>query len=302
MTIAYQERMDTAARWWNSQHDAIAADRSRWWQNRHVIAHVNEALTGDPAKVWYRWIAERFFPAPRERGLCLGSGVGGVERQAIDLGLARAMDGIDFAGEVLHRAQETADRAGYRTIRYIEGDLNTYPIPERAYDFVIAREILHHLDRLEEVLDRTFAALRPGGLLIAEEYVGPNRFRWRPRQMALARCILASIPEVSRVMAATGEVKREGGVVPGVLGNDPTEAVRSEDILPAVRQRFRILAERPAGGTIAQIVFDGIMHHFDADDEADARLVKSVLAAEGDLIRTGAIDSDYVLFVARRRD
>ena len=300
-TTAYAERIEQAARWRNAQHPVMKDDRSRWWQNRHVIAHVRTALTGDARKDWYAWAAEHYFPVPAERGLCLGSGRGGVERKAVDLGIARAMDGVDLAGDVLREAAETAERLGYRTVRYLTADLNAYEIPEGVYDVVIAREILHHLERLDEVLDRVVRALRPGGLLIAEEYVGPNRFRWRPLQAALAREILSAIPEERRRYAATGDVKREGAVLPGTLENDPTEAVRSEDILPLVRERFDRVDLRPAGGTLAQIVFDGIMHHFDEEDPRDVLFVRSVLATESALIRAGVLESDYVLFAARRR-
>jgi SAM-dependent methyltransferase len=48
----------------------------------------------------------------------------------------------------------------------IHGDLQTYPLPERRFDAIVCWNVLEHLERPEDALDRFSHAVREGGIIV----------------------------------------------------------------------------------------------------------------------------------------
>ena len=66
--------------------------------------------------------------------------------------------GIDISSRQLERNRHLAER--------IQGDLQTYPLPEGSFDVVICWEVLEHLPEPEAALSNLGRALKPDGLMI----------------------------------------------------------------------------------------------------------------------------------------
>ncbi|GAA2796599.1 methyltransferase domain-containing protein [Saccharopolyspora taberi] len=96
------------------------------------------------------------------------------------------------------------DRPGLTVLRH---DVVADPLPEAGFDLVVARLVLRHLPRRQEVLAKLARALRPGGTLQIDEFdtsyepplITPDD---RSRQL------------YERFLAAKAEVMAEGGVDP----------------------------------------------------------------------------------------
>ena len=56
------------------------------------------------------------------------------------------------------------------TVEVRQADLTRDELPEAAFDVVHTRLVLEHLSERDAVLDRLIAALRPGGVLVVEDY------------------------------------------------------------------------------------------------------------------------------------
>lgn len=82
-----------------------------------------------------------------------------------------------------------------------------------------------------------------------------------------------------------------------VIAVDPSEAVRSAEIVPLLRQHFDILEYKPLGGTILQFLLADIAGNFQ-QDETGARLLEMLFAIEDALIDAGHIESDFAYIVA----
>jgi hypothetical protein len=82
--------------------------------------------------------------------------------------------------------------------------------------------------------------------------------------------------------------------------DDPTEAIRSRDIVPLIYQRFDVLDRRDFGGTIVQLVLERIVGNFTAAEE-DAAVLRALFSAEQSLLKSGELESDFIVLVARRR-
>jgi hypothetical protein len=114
---------------------------------------------------------------------------------------------------------------------------------------------------------------------------------------------LRALPEKYRRLSRTGGLATEAvRTDPGELARqDPSEAVRSDEILPVVRQTMRVLDEIPYGGSILNPLLYEIAANFEDGNEADEAILRQLCAAEKVLIRAGAIPSDYVIVAATKR-
>lgn len=103
---------------------------------------------------------------PPGRVLDLGCGTGWTS-----LFLARAgyaVTGVDISPEAIAAARETADHEQLTAAEFVVGDYEAVRAAG-AYDYVLFYDALHHAEDERAAIACSFAALRPGGALIAFE-------------------------------------------------------------------------------------------------------------------------------------
>jgi SAM-dependent methyltransferase len=179
------------------------------------------------------------------RALSLGCGTGRLERAMARLGIAADIDAVDGSPVSIDVARAKASAEGLSTIRYRVADLNRVQLPPRHYDAVVFHQSLHHVSSVEKLLERVLVSLTPRGLLFLDEWTGPSRFEWNDSRLARARAHFADLPAHWRKWPELRTPIEE---------NDPSEAVRSSAILPAVHRLFSVLVERPYGGHLVSIL------------------------------------------------
>jgi len=150
-----------------------------WLESPLVLRHcVNSRISGLPEVGWLEWIQQSWIPREVDRGLVLGCGGGALERRAAALGLCRSFYGVDISPEAVEVARTLACREGWSRFRYEALDANYLQLEPESFDLIVADMAVHHIDRLEHLFDQFNKALRAGGILILNEFVGPNRFQW----------------------------------------------------------------------------------------------------------------------------
>ena len=170
------------------------------------------------------------------------------------------------------------------------------------YDLVIAEGALHHLYPMRSSLARIHGMLKPGGLLLVNDFVGPSRFQWTPRQLQAANALLALIPKDYRRRWSDDRVKTRVDA-PGRLRMklaDPSEAAESSLILPLLGKMFNTLELKNKGGALIPLVFHEIAHHYIQPDETAAEILRLCFATEDLLMRSGEIAGDYILGVFQK--
>ena len=175
-------------------------------------------------------------------------GAGAADRQALVTGLAHQVDGFDFSEGSLQAAEKQAADEGFAgRLHYRKHDFNKEPIPNggRSYPLIIIFGGLHHAANLESVLDELERVLAPNGLIFFNEYIGPNRFQYSSDHMEMLNRIISLLP---RDFCQSESYTREDAVL--LAENDPSEAVRSEEIIDRVTERFAILDRCDYGGSI----------------------------------------------------
>jgi 2-polyprenyl-3-methyl-5-hydroxy-6-metoxy-1,4-benzoquinol methylase len=86
-----------------------------------------------------------------------------------------------------------------------------------------------------------------------------------------------------------------------VVTLDPSEAIRSEEILPLMQNEFEIIEVKGYGGSLLQFLLAGIAGNFASDDPVSKSLLQMLFQIEDSLIATGDLQHDFAVIVARAR-
>ncbi len=127
--------------------------------------------------------------------------------------------------------------------------------------------------------------------------------QWTDRQWELADSMLTIRPYQYRVIKADGKIKSKCSR-PSVMEMnrvDPSEAVRSADILRLLPDYFQILERKPVGGTILQLLLENIVGNFNPDHAPDMRLLHLIFDLKDFSLETGDINSDFAAVIALKK-
>ena len=274
-----------------------------WDAHPCVGRYINRRISGDPSESWLQFIKRRFCPRTLNAGLSLGCGWGGLEREAIRLGVCERFDAYDIASGAIETARAEAIKEGLQErITYFCADLNRLVLEHDKYDVCFAGASLHHVHNLEHVLQQVQTALTPEGLFVVLDYVGPSRFQWNEEVHHLMNKLLGVFPEGLRTDLKDGKTVKIAATRPTieeVINFDPTEAVRSGEILTQLEQNFETIYRADFGGTLLQFALADIVGNFQQDDPKDTALLEMAALFEETLIEKGVIPSTHVLLVCR---
>ena len=86
-----------------------------------------------------------------------------------------------------------------------------------------------------------------------------------------------------------------------MIALDPSEAVRSAEILPLLDDYFDIVEHKPYGGTLLHILLSHVLPVLDLDAPEDVEILRSLMREEREAIASGELPSDFVYVVATPR-
>jgi SAM-dependent methyltransferase len=279
---------------------SVARNQLAFWQSPVARAMINRRITGDPELGPETYFARRHGPAiVAPHALSLRASDAKLEMALVEAGTCERVTGLDDEQSRIDFAAGRVPEPLRKRVRFELGTLEGWEPPE-ALGAVVCRSFLHRREDLEAVLDRFAAILEPGGLLFVEDFVGPARFQWSDAQLEAINRLLARLPEdlLSDLSASDGRRKRsvERPALAERIAANPNEAVRSDEILPALDARFERVEVSPYGGAVFHQLFSRIMGNFVDRPE----LVGVLMEVDALLTDTGALGSDYVWGVWRR--
>jgi SAM-dependent methyltransferase len=278
--------------------------RNNWLRSPLVLRHINTLVTGDPDKAWPEVAMERFFPLHRRggRGVSLGCNDAAFERAIVRTGVCASFDCYDISADAVAAGRAAAQAEGL-PMHFHVADVNALELPGERFSLAIVIMALHHVESLEDVCRRLHGALRRDGLFAFDEFVGPKRFQWTKAQVDAANELRRRLPAELRRLP---DGRDAGDVTVPDLGRmrreEPFEAIRSDEILPIVRDTFRVLAQRDYGGAALHLALDQFLVNFDEADLQHAAVLQGLCDQERRWVETGALPSDFTVVVAARRD
>jgi len=274
-----------------------------WTESKIVIEYINEQVSGSKEIGWLQYVSNKFL-APLKKELTvlsLGSGTGSLERQLQMLVRVAQVDAFDISEAAVRQAKEAAARDGLgKRINYQVVDLNLIELPKERYDVVFSGSCLHHIRALEHVVSQSAQALKPAGYFIANEYIGPSRFQFPLQQVKVIEDLLVLLPirYKKRIRLASGYKLHFTPPDPKSMESiDPSEAVRSDEVLPVTKQYLKMVEIRPYGGCILHMLLQDIAGNFDENSEEDSLRLRALVDIEGRLVCSGYLKSDFAVFV-----
>jgi SAM-dependent methyltransferase len=263
-------------------------------------------MTGGPdGRDRFQYFIHKYFRegTPVERVLTLGCGAGEFERGLAQYHFAREHDAFDIAEAAIHSAVEAAREAGLTHVRYEVADLNHVALPRDRYDVVFGLSAIHHISALEHLFSQVRGSLKPRGFLLLDEFIGPSQFQWPDTQLAAANRALAELPEpFRRRLDAPGQIKTTVSrpTVESMNEGDPSEAIRSAEIVPLLKEYFEVIEFRGYGGSLLHLVMSGIARNFVPGDPVATQWVERLCAIEDQLILEGTLAHDFAVIIARK--
>lgn len=302
------DKQTTANHWTQNTAGSEAFSRELYWLAIPLVqSHYQQrACAGLRYPSWVEYCVHEFLGArtPVRRMLSIGCGSGAIERHLFRLNAFVECDAIDLAPAAIEQAKREAKEIGADSIRYVSMDVELDSLPHKRYDAIWFNGSLHHIRELESVCARVHGALNRGGWLFFNEYVGSNHFAFGQRQKACIHHSYGLIPERYRKSFANGCIGQlqDSAAIPDpeeVRRIDPSEAVRSQDILEVVESLFETRARNRCGGSILQFLLHGIAGNFDESDFDSIRILQMLLDIEDALIDSGSMESDFVVFAGQ---
>jgi len=277
---------------------AGAPEAQRYWTSSPQI--LKEYIFGYFGGIdWYGFIRTRYCDPTREHGLSLCCGDGFTERQLVLWDSIRRCEGIDLSEEAIAVARAQAEAEGLHTMTYRVADIETLTLPPESYDLVVFWQGLHHLRRPERILREVGRALRPEGILLVNDYVGPARFQLPQVQVDLINKWLKQLPpELRREPNGVIRETFTPPTVEQVIAFDASEAVCSDQILPILTRDFPILERIDWGGALLQFLLDGIVQNFSPEDPEHRAWITRLCEADNEVLEKGVLPTSFTFVIA----
>jgi SAM-dependent methyltransferase len=189
MTIQYDRAPDVETV--VNENSKVYYSGDYWNDLPKVLKYMSENFTGDPSKWWNTDFAERFCQEPFDRGFFINCGNGWVEREFVDNGWVRSATAFDYSDDLLREAEA---EPGARPIEYFQADANRLELEADQFDLIVNVASLHHVQYIDRMCRMLCDALKPNGLMLNYDYIGPGRNQYPQRQWRNIRAVNRSLP------------------------------------------------------------------------------------------------------------
>lgn len=278
-----------------------------WTEHIAIQERINKKVSGDPHKDAYQFfidfLEKKEFHLPLARCLTLGCGAGDLERGLSKYNFCLRHEAYDIADEAVKRAKEKAAAEGLLHIVYEVVDINEVSLTHNIYDVVFGVQSVHHFTKLEHIFSEVRNSLKPSGFFFLNEFVGPTKFQWTEKQLNIINSLLQLLPDryrLSRKDGITPKVNYRRPTLSEIDSVDPSEAVRSEDILKILPSYFEIVEKKDYGGTILHLLLENIAGNFDYNNPHDMKLLNMLFEIEDTFMVIGEITSDFAIVIAQK--
>ncbi len=284
-------------------YNAAHSYASYWWNVKSVHRRWNRAITGNSEKTFEEYVCENFLSQRESRRiLSLGCGNGNEELLFASMPSVQSVTGIDLCEGPIEQAKANARERGIENVEFRVGDVCAADFDlDESYDIILFQMSLHHFHQLERLLlEQVPRWLKPDGYVVMNEFVGPTRWQWSDAQLQRINSLLTTLPRRLRMRFGRSTPKQRV-YRPGTLRmilNDPSESIRSGEILQVMRNGFNIVEEKPYGGNLLALLLQDIAHNFQ-DDDAESMQHLERLFEEEDRFVEQQQHSDYLFGVYR---
>jgi SAM-dependent methyltransferase len=248
-------------------------------------------------------IAKQFLVPPAIKMLAVGSGLAFAEEALVRAGHVQHVVAFEASPVAVANAKERfvagglADRLDMRS-----GDVMSANLSDGEFDLVFVQAAIHHFYNIEEMFALFHRVLKPGGLLIYDEYIGPDHHLYE-------REVMDTLDEINECLAPQyrWDVMRQAvreevpsATLDWMLQMDPSEGVHASMILPLTYKYFDVIHRVDYGGTVMRPFFVGILPNFDFSNAKDQTVARLIVKMEEMLVRNGILPSYHTKVVGKK--
>ncbi|WP_407524474.1 class I SAM-dependent methyltransferase [Lacibacter sp. MH-610] len=275
---------------------------SNWWMIPAVQQRWNFLITGSAQLTYEQYLAQKYL-STKQTGtlLSIGSGTCSHETELARLCKNWQFHCTDIAGDLLKEAKSLAQKDEIDNIFFYETDVTKHELPGNAFDIVFFHSSLHHIPHVHQFLNnRILPIIKDEGLVIINEYTGPDRLQYPLHQINAINELLKIMPASKRERYKRKAIKNtvSGPGLWRMIVADPSECVDSSSILPSLHELMHTIEEKPIGGNLLMLLFKDISHHFLTNDSATRQLLDILFKAEDSYLLNN--QSDFIFGVYKK--
>lgn len=261
----------------------VYASVSDFWIIPEIKKTWNRKISGDENTFYEDYFWNKYLTQKTNVNLLsIGCGDGGHERNFAKYPNFESIVGIDVSQGSVDKAKRLANESNFN-IDYFCDDFFRLDFSAKKFDVILFNASLHHFENIDHFLKNHIAPLlTDDGVVLVNEFCGPNRLQWRESQLKEANRLLREIPNSYKTRLDGKSIKNKV-YRPGLIRmslNDPSEAPDSQGLVPALRNNFSVLEEKPLGWNLTHILLKDIAHNFLKDDAQTKKLIADLIEAE----------------------
>jgi len=294
MIYLYQLISYKAKKFWDSKKEYIGIDLNHYCSNPYICKYIDNYRK----KINSISLIKKYYEKNRKHKLKLlsiGCGYGHFERKLLETGFFSEIHGCDISPESIQVAKDNAEEIDKnKVITYFTHDINTAGW-EKKYDVIIAFSCVHHIERLEFFYENVRKALKSNGIFIQEEYVGAVRFQNSYITIGVVNFLLKLLPP----KIIKNNYKNIG--MQEVL-TDPSEAVRSDEIIPLTKRIFPKTKIWEFPGVIMHLLYRCVnADEFHTNEKRTKKLCLLIFKTEKLLDLIGLVEKDVAILVSEAK-
>lgn len=284
---------ERAAKHWNTRSSTRTTTITRWWQSPQIVSHINSIICGDRISGAVSADIKRLKelqPDGFARAVSIGCGEGRKEIDLLRANIVENFDLYEIAEQRVCKGRELLQKHNLEGRATFHEDLLEFTRFDsiEKYDLIYWNNSLHHMLDVDSAIAWCAHALKPGGVIYINDFVGPNRMQWPDDMLAVATRVRELLDE--RFMCNPHDplkklpTKLARPNIQRLIEDDPTECADSEAIIPAVNRYFGDVHTILTGGAIYHLALNDVLANFESSDGA---LLESLLLLDETLARAG---------------
>jgi len=273
---------------------------SDFWIIPQLKQHWNKLISGNVAVGYETYVIEKYLANKSNITLLsIGCGEGRHERNFAVSGKFSKIVGVDISSDRIERAKMFALNSDLK-IDYLVGDFHQMDFEKESFDVVLFDSSLHHFNAISDFLKKeVIPLLKTDGILVVNEFCGPNRLQWKKEQIDFANDLLKTLPQNYKTLIDGTSIKKKvyrPGLIRMLLV-DPSEAPDSANLKNALQANFDVVEEKKLGWNILHILLKGIAHNFLNEDEESKQLLDYLIEKENEFVeKVGESDSVFGVY------